>query len=254
MAPPQKKSLSYNRSNVAVLVISPRGDRSNQLRQALKTLGFSQISATPTLVPGLDRFKVRPFSHVIFDASCKDMPPLEFVQTLLGLDAKTTIICVSEQPRVDDVFSLLRAGARHYLVTPFTVDSIEDVLVSASEGPPLSDAVLNAPDRNSALSGIILNALYRQSVLMRQAREFATAARELEAQTQKLIQTMDMARLFCEGTEEDLLAELVEGCIARANVAASRLGRTRKRLQQRRVGADGIEIDDDEDSPQAEAR
>jgi PleD family two-component response regulator len=241
-----KASLAYNRNSFSVLVVCARGDRSNQVRGALKTLGFTQISAAPSHVTGMDRFKSRPFTHIFFDALSTDMPALEFVKAVAEIDQNCTMIAISEEPKVDDVFGLLRAGAKHFLVTPFAVDSLEDVLISASEGPPLSDAVLNAPDRNTALAGVVLNALYRQTVLMRQAREFATAARELELQTQKLMQTIDMARIFCEGSEENLLAEIVEACIQRANLAASRLGRTRKKLQSRRGGADGLDGDEEE--------
>ncbi|MCB0345669.1 MAG: hypothetical protein KDD66_11165 [Bdellovibrionales bacterium] len=233
--PAKKKKFGYARGNYSVLVVCQNGSRSNQIRQALKTLGFAQISAAPTHVTALERFKVRKFSHVIFESSATDMPPLDFVMQLMEMDENCCLIAVSEQPRVDDVFGLLRAGSRHYLVVPFTVNSLEEVLTEAIEGAPLSEAVLNAPDRNSALVGVILNNLYRQTVLMRQAREFETAARELTAQTAKMIQSVDMAKLFCEGTEEDLLNEIIEACIARANIAASRLGRTRKRLQNKRV-------------------
>lgn len=240
-SPKEKKSFGYSRKDYSVMVVCSNGSRSNQVRQALKTMGFSQISAAPSHISGLDRFRVRKFTHVIFDASASDMPTLEFVSQMLEMDEDTCLVAVSESPRVDDVFGLLRAGARHYLVTPFTVNSMEEVLAEASEGAPLSEAVLNAPDRNGALVGVILNNLYRQSVLMRQAREFETARRELENQTAKLHQAVDMAKLFCEGTDDELVNEIVEGCIARANVAASRLGRTRKRLKNRRVGEDGVE-------------
>ena len=249
MITPSKTSLAYNRNSFSVLVVCCKGERSNQVRGALKTLGFSQISAAPSHVTGMDRFKSRPFTHIFFDANGSDMPALDFVKSVAELDDKCTMIAISEEPKVDDVFGLLRSGARHFLVTPFAVDSLEEVLMSASEGPPLSEAVLNAPDRNSALAGVVLTALCRQTVLMRQAREFATAARELEFQTQKLMQTVDMARIFCEGSEENLLSEIVEACIQRANLAASRLGRTRKRLQSRRIGADGLEIEGDEEEP-----
>ena len=133
------------------------------------------------------------------------------------------------------------------MVVPFAVSTVEDVLLEASEGAPLSEAVLNAPDRNSALVGVVLNNLYRQTVLMRQSREFESAKRELELQTTKFIQSVDMARLFCEGTDDDLLEEIVEGCIKRANVAASRLGRTRKKLKNKRLH------DDDDDPVEAAA-
>lgn len=231
---PQKSNISQGRTGVSVLVITISGTVSNQVRQALKTLGFTQVSAAASHVQGFDRIKSRNFSLIFFDAENSDMPAQEFVEKVMGLEDGSTLIALSSQPRVDDVFSLLRSGARGFLVTPFTVDGIEEVLTRAKEGPPLSDAVLNAPDRNAALVGVILNNLYRVSVLMRQAREFTTAAKELERQSYALAESVDLARLFCEGGDDQLVERIVESCIARASVAASRLGRTRKKLQNER--------------------
>ena len=232
-----QKSLSTS----TVLIVTAIAARGNQLRAAMKTIGFNQISSTNSHVEGVARSRYRPFSHVLFDARGTDMEAVEFVKQVFDNDEKTLLIAVSEEPRVDDVFGLLRNGARHFLVIPFTVDTLEGILKDAKEGPPLSDAVLNSPNRNAALTGVILNSLYRQSVLMRQAREFATAKRELEREAMKLMQAVDMALMFCEGNEEDLIHEIMEACITRANTAASRLGRTRKKLATLRSHEDGEE-------------
>lgn len=245
MAGPVGKGFNYSRQNYSVLVVCENANTNNQIRQAVKTLGFPQISGAPSHVVGVDRYQARKFTHVFYDAKSTDMPALDFVKRLMAMDETAIMVAVSSEPRVDDVFSLLSAGSRGFLVLPFTVDAIEEVLLQASDGPPLSEAVLHAPDRNSALVGVVLNNLYRVSVLMRQAREFPTAARELERQHKGLLTSGEMARIFCEGTEDDLREQFIEACISRANVASTRLGRTRKRLQQKRV----TEVDK-ADSPQ----
>ena len=77
---------------------------------------------------------------------------------------------------------------------------------------------------------------------MRQAREFPSAARDLEKQQIMLVESMDLARLFCEGGDEALTEKIVEGCINRANTAATRLGRTRQRLKKQRQVTDADEV------------
>ncbi len=227
-------NFAHARQAIPVLVIAQNGTTSNQVRQALKTIGFSMISAAPTHVSGLDRIRGRDYGLVVFDASSTDMPALDFVTQAIGLDDSSFLIALSGEPRVDDVFGLLRAGARGFLALPFNVDTLEEIVMRATEGPPLSEAVLNAPDRNAALVGVVLNCVYKVSVLMRQSREFASAARELERQQYSLAESMDLARLFCEGGDDALLEKIVDGCIARANTASTRLGRTRKKLQKER--------------------
>lgn len=243
MASPANLNWSHARQSIPVLVVISNGTTSNQVRQALKTIGFSTISAAPTHINALDRIRGRDFPLILFEATATDMPPLDFVIQTIALDANSIMIPLSAEPRVDDVFGLLRNGARGFLALPFTVDTMEQVIMRATEGPPLSEAVLNAPDRNAALTGVILNNLYRLSVLQRQAREFPTAAKELERQHIGLIESVDLARLFCEGGDDALLEKIVEGCINRANTAATRLGRTRQKLKKKRQvednGAEG---------------
>ncbi len=233
------------RSQVSVLVIARNGNVSNQIRACLKNLGFSKLSAVGTHVGGLDRIKSRTFHLVIFDAAGTDMAAAEFVREAMTLDAKQVLIALSSQPQIDDVFGLLRAGARGYVVSPFTIDSLEVVISRADEGPPFSEAVLQAPDRNAALVGLILNNLYRLSVLMRQAREYPSAVKEARRYQNALAESVDIAKMFCvNGDEVALRDRIVEDCIGRANTAASRLGRTRQKLQRDRAqpAGEGLSI------------
>lgn len=236
-----KRSLK-DRSHFSVLVICAQGTTSSQIRQALKSLGFMNVSTAPTHLAALEKVKIRNFTHLIFDAKSTDMPAIDFVKQILNLDSKSLLIAISEQPRIDDVFGLLRGGARGFLVPPFTTEMLENIMAQATEGPALSEAVLNAPDRNAAFTAIILNNLYRLSVAMRQAKEFTTAARDVKNYDYALKESVDLAQLFCEGSDEDLREKIIEGCINRAKDAATRLGRLRKKLKKERV--------EDEDGPE----
>ncbi|MCC6220665.1 MAG: hypothetical protein IT291_05410 [Deltaproteobacteria bacterium] len=230
-----------NKVNFKVLIQSTNRHRSEQLRQSLKSLGFKEISCCNSHVEAMDRFKFRKFTHVLFDANSHECSVKEFVVTLRDLDAASTLIAVSSEPRIDDVFGLLVAGARHFLGIPFTVEVLDEVLQEASEGPPLNEAVLTAPDRNSALVTVILNNLCKLTVIMRQSREFQSAARDLVAQQKKYYQSVDLAKTFCQGSDDDLLQEIMAQCIKRAQTAASRLGRMRKRLGKQRLGGSDVE-------------
>ncbi|MFN8389863.1 MAG: response regulator [Bdellovibrionota bacterium] len=239
-------SIVHDRQKFAVLVVVQKTITSNQLRQSLKSIGFTQISVVPTHVAALERVKGRNFTHIMFDAKATDMPAIEFVKQMAEIEKDVTMIAVSEEPRIDDVFGLLRAGARAFLVPPLTVDMIEQMIVHASEGPQLSEAVLHAPDRNAAFVAVILNNLYRLSVSMRQAREFKSAERDVKVYNYSLRESVEMAQLFCEGGDDDLREKIIEGCINRAKDASTRLGRLRKKLKKERVVGEG-----EEDAPQA---
>ena len=235
----QTNELLHKRHNINVLVISSNGTVSNQIRGALKNIGFNKLSAIASHVGGLDRMKGRNFEIVFFDCKSSDMATMDFVREAIALGDKAILIAMSGEPRIDDVFGLLRMGARGFVVQPFTINIVEDVIMKAFEGLPFSEAVLNAADRNAALTGVVLNNLYRLSVMLRQAREFPSAARDVDRYRISFSESMEMAKMFCEHGDDLLLRDkIIEDCIARANVAATRLGRTRKRLQEKRNKSD----------------
>lgn len=239
-------SIQHDRQKFQVLVVASKAITSSQLRQSLKSLGFTQVSVVASHVAAIERVKGRNFSHYLFEARDTDMPAIEFVRQVLEMESSAIMIAVSEEPRIDDVFGLLRAGARAFLVPPLTVDMIEQMIVMATDGPQLSEAVLHAPDRNAAFVAVILNNLYRLSVSMRQAREFKSAERDVKIYNFSLRESVEMAQLFCEGGDEDLRAKIIEGCVNRAKDASTRLGRLRKKLRKDRV-------EGDEDEPEGQA-
>ncbi|MCB0324811.1 MAG: hypothetical protein KDD69_14610 [Bdellovibrionales bacterium] len=225
---------SVTRSS-AVMVICRKGDHSHQIRMALKTLGFTNLTSVVSHGMGLERLKTRNFQFVVFDAKRTDMTPGEFVTQAAKVEEGLIMIAASTNPKIDDVFGLLRAGARGFLAMPFTAESLEGVVERAKEGPPFSEAVLQAPDRNAALSGVVLNNLYRLSVLMRQSRDFESAARELPRQKALFSESVELGLLFCEGGDDRIFRDrIIEDCVLRASAAASRLGRTRQRLRKER--------------------
>ena len=240
-----------DRAKFHILVMAQKASVSSQLRQSLKALGFANVSVVGSHVAAVERVKSRNFTHFLFDAKTSDMPAVEFVEKIMELEKDAIMIAVSEEPRIDDVFGLMRAGARAFLVPPLTVDMIEQMFVMATDGPQLSEAVLNAPDRNAAFVAVILNNLYRLSVSMRQAREFKSAERDVKIYNYSLRESVEMAQLFCDGEERILREKIIEGCINRAKDASTRLGRLRKKLKKDR-SEDGTEIeveDSEEEDP-----
>lgn len=229
------------RESMLVLVVLNSQTTCHQLRQVLLTMGFKHITVVNTHYLGLARLRERDYGMVFFDAQPSNMSPVEFVKTARQLDDKSILLAVSGEPRVDDVFSLLREGARHYLVIPFTVDSVEYVLLSAQEGPALSQAVLQAPDRNTALAGVVINSLDQLATAMRQERNLMLARNELADHKKQFLDALELGHVFCEGNVSKLADRIIEACISRAQMSSTKLGRTRQRLAKKRAERLGIE-------------
>ncbi len=217
-----------------VLCIEPDSLERNNFRSALKTLGYGGVSDCANHLSAFEKIEQRHFTHIIFSARDTNMPVKEFVSKIL--ESKPEMICIpsSSQPNVDDVFDLLILGAKGYLCKPFTIDTLDDAIVNATKGEPISDAVLNARDRNSALVAIMMQTLDKAATTLRQAQQFETARREVPRNIMGFRRAADLAHTFAKDGHDGLLVALEEFCIERSKGPATRLGRLRKRLKTER--------------------
>lgn len=234
------------RNQATVLVVEADPNDRNNMRTALKNLGYGGICDAPNHTQALERFTQRRITHIIFDAKKTTMPAADFLKQVFEFSPKIVAIPSSANPNVDDVFNLLVLGARGYLVKPFTMDTVEEAILMATKGEPIAEAVLHAKDRNEALVAIIMGALDKVAVILRQAQKFETAQRELPRMLANLGRAVELAHTFAKDGEEGLQLALEKFCIERSKGPASRLGRLRKRLRSSR-GKD----DEGNDTPSA---
>jgi len=238
------------RNRATVLVVESDGQERNNFRTALRQLGYGGIADAPNHAAALERLGERHVTHVIFEAKKTNMPAKEFLKKILEANPATVCIPSSYEPNVDDVFDLLVMGAKGYLCKPFTVETVESAIVNATKGEPLSEAVLQAKDRNEALVAIMMGALDKTAMIMRQALKFDTAKRELPRAMSSFNRSAELARTFCKDGEEGLFLALEKFCIDRSKGPATRLGRLRKKLKTTRAKDE----DEDDDASETQAR
>jgi DNA-binding NarL/FixJ family response regulator len=222
------------RARATILIVESDSNERNNMRTAIRSLGYAGVSDAPNHAAALERCADRQFTHIIFEAKKTNMPSKEFLTKIFEGNDQTIMIPTSYEPNVDDVFDLLMMGARGYLVKPFTVDNIESAILMATKGEPMSDAVLQAKDRNEALVAILMGSLDKAAVVMRQAEQFETAKRELPKARAMLQRSADLSKTFAKGGDMGLLEAMERFCIERSKGPATRLGRLRKRLRTSR--------------------
>lgn len=237
------------RNRLCVLVVEPDALERNNLRAALKGIGCGGIGDAPSHAAAIERLEQRKFTHIVFDAKKTNFPVKDWLKKVLEMDPTMVAIPSSREPNVDDVFDLLIMGAKGYLCKPFTYDSVEAAIAMATKGEPISEAVLNAKDRNEALVAVMMATLDKAATVMRQAYQFETAKRELPRILGTLRRSADLARTFAKGGDQGLLDSLEKFCIERSKGPATRLGRLRKRLKTGR----GSELDEEEGGEGANA-
>jgi DNA-binding NarL/FixJ family response regulator len=226
------------RTRAQVLIVEADAMERNNLRAAIKTLGYGGVSDAPNHAVALERMTQRKFTHIIFDAKKTNMPTKDFLCKVLEMDRETIAIPSSFEPNVDDVFDLLIVGAKGYLCKPFTADTVEASIVMATKGEPIADAVLQAKDRNEALVAIMMGSLDKAATILRQAQQFETAKREIPRAFATLRRSADLAKTFAKDGEQGLIEALERFCIERGKGPATRLGRLRRRLQTNRGDED----------------
>ncbi len=210
-----------------------------QLRTALKSIGMLDVFPAESYSAAIVAAQVRNYTHVLFDTAESDMPALTFVQAMLKIRKDAVLVALSNDPAVDNVFDLIRAGARGFLVPPPTIGSVESVLISATSGPPFSEAILRAKDRNQLFADMILDLLYRAAILKRRALDNPETEPVFYRTWRALIATVDMAKMFCEDSVDHLTRSIVHSCIARADDEnKSRLGKVRSSLTKKRTTTD----------------
>lgn len=232
------------RASSSILIVEPDALERNNMRAAIRSLGYGDVGDAPNHVTGLERLGQRKFTHIIFDAKPTNMPPVDFVIRALEGCAERCCIPASFEPNIDDVFDMLIKGAKGYLCKPFTTDSLDAAIVNATKGEPISEVVMQATDRNEALVAIVMQTLDKAALVMRQAQQFETAKREVPRAFAALRRAADLAYTFAKDGENGLMEALEKFCIERSKGPATKLGRLRKRLQNKRG--------DEEEEPQGE--
>lgn len=227
------------RQEISVLIVDPDPSLRNILRQFLMGLGFGGISDAADNLMALQKMTQRDFTHIIFDAKDNKMPSVDFLTKVFEFDDEIIAIPASNEPSVDDVFDLLVLGARGYLVKPITEESIEDAMIMATKAEPISDAILNAKDRNEALVSLIMSNIDRMATIMRQSRQFETAKLELSKAKLAFKRSIDIGIHFAKGGPEQLLLKIIDFSLERSNGPASKLGRARKRrVKKKKIDED----------------
>ena len=222
------------RGGMTILIVETDRNERQNMRSTLKTLGFGGVTDVPNHASALEKIQERPVTHIIFDAKKTNMPPTDFVTQVLEMDPNITMLPSSFEPSVDDVFDLLCLGAKGYLCKPFTVDTVDAAIIGATKGEPIAESVKQAKDRNEALVAIMMSSLDKVATIMRQAKQFETAEREIPKAMRTFQTSAGLAATFAKGGDEGLIEALQKFCIERSKGPATRLGRLRKRLKTNR--------------------
>ena len=224
---------SKERQKASILILDPETNVRQTIRQSLVGLGYGLISDAGEQSQALQKIEDKDFTHIIFDARGSRIPPKAFLKRAFELKPEIIAIASSYEPTVDDVFDLLISGAKGYLVKPITTQSLDDSIVYSSKGEPVSEAVLTAKNRNEALAALAMASLDKLAIIMKQARHFDTAKREIPGRIAAFKHALELGHTFAKGGSMMLRESLVNLLIERSQAPASRVPRFKRRQMEK---------------------
>ncbi len=227
---------SKERRQAVLLIVDTDASIRHTMRQTLMSLGYFSIQDASEHVVALQRLEESEvaITHVIFDAKNSRMPAKDFLKKALEFDPKLIAIPSSYEPTIDDVFDLLIAGARGFVCKPFTSEALDETIVMATKGDPLSDALSYASTRNEALASVILSSLNKLAMVKRQAQKFQTARREVPLRESSFRRSVEIGLTFAKGGPTALRDSIVKLCIERCEAGSGKVGRIKRRSAEKR--------------------
>lgn len=228
--PPGERALAR------VLLVEPETDVQETLRDALRAIGYTNVQVAANHMDAFKCVGETHVTHLIFSSAECEMSACEFLARIIQLNSAVIAIATSYQPARDEVFELLRIGARGFLQKPFSNDALEQSLLSATKGQPLSRAMLDARDRNEALVALVAASLDKVADNERLARDLGHGLYQsaLDRARLDLHSALRLAETFAEGGSDAFFKRFVDFLSALGAGPATRLGRLRKRLADQR--------------------
>ena len=225
------------RAAIDTLIVEPDTADANELRTALRELGYGSVHVDPDHVRALKTFQERNFTHIIFSARATTMEAAAFIEAVRTGDPDSICIPTSYDPQIDDVFLLLQKGARWFLVKPYTAANIDDCMLQATKGEGFSETLLFAEDRNVAFSALLAANIDSAARAAKDARKYDSAKQEEAGIMKRLRATAKLATVFADtsgGSEKNLASSILDFFSSLSIEPASRLGRLRKKLRKKR--------------------
>jgi DNA-binding NarL/FixJ family response regulator len=218
----------------SILIVMPEGPESNGIFEILKGLNFGRVSRTQSHAKALLRVQDELFTHVILDSRPTDMTPTDCIKSLLRKDEDIKCIPASYQPALDDVFSMLMAGASGFVVFPFSINTLEDMITWSIKGYKIPRELLVAKNRNRALVAIALNRLDQLADTIKDGPNYRLSKSSLADNTVRFKIAGELLKVFPEGGIDSILEELTEFSIERSKVFNTRLGKIREKIDKSR--------------------
>ena len=225
---------SRERAQTRFLLVDQDRYNRQSLKQCLLGLGYGSIAEVGEPTTALEKIEEHPYTHIVFEPLNSPIRVDNFIRIVSDLQPDTIILTLLSEPSVDDVFQMLAAGAKGFLVKPYSVSSIDEAIITASVVENIPDVILQADNHTEALTSLILVALDKLATIKRQARKFATAEHEIPKRRLALSRAIQLANQFLDCDTETFHNIIIELCSERAIPVDEETSKALLRLREKK--------------------
>lgn len=211
------------------------GERTQRhnIKTTLYKLGFGEVIDTINFIGALEKLSTNVFTHLLFDAKGTGMSASTFLEKVFIHAPAIIAIPSSTNPALDDVFDLIMKGARSYLRKPITAEALETALIIATKIESIDPKVAGAKDRNEALAMILLAAIDKAALLMRNIKSSNGKELPLPFYLAQIRSSAEFARAFAKDGDTGLFNSIEEKLLESAQNTENSLKRIAEKIQQK---------------------
>ncbi|GAB4322566.1 MAG: hypothetical protein Kow0074_14230 [Candidatus Zixiibacteriota bacterium] len=141
-----------NRENRRVLVVDDEAFIRDLLVDFFDKLGFEVVTAADGNA-GVEAFRQGHYSAVLVDLKMPGKSGIETLSDIRALDTKTPVIIMTGYPTIDTSIEALRLGAYDYIIKPFKLQDLRDIVDRAIREQELHAEIDTLRGRISDIEG-----------------------------------------------------------------------------------------------------
>lgn len=217
-----------------VCIVGRENAVTHPLKRALKVTGFTDVSVVGSLDSVASRTRLDQADIILAHLEGQEAAIREFLRDSEHLETSSPLILVTDSMDIENLFSYLALGAKAFLLLPFSVSSMEEVLCYAQHASELDPDLLSLENRNKAFSACLLNNLQRTARALRRNINSIISDKEYFHYAGAFRHSAKLAKDFRLESDEALRNEIVDTLIAKAQRLDTRLQRSRRELERKR--------------------
>lgn len=219
-------------SEINILIVGSNDMLMSAIKIVLHKFGYTKLSTSPTYATAIRKMMELNFDLVIFDIAKSDMLGKDFVKNVISFSENSFRVGLSNNPDLKTILDLLEAGTQGFLIFPFTEESVQEVFNLVQKAHKFNESMFDSVNRIATFKALVLCNLNRLANAKQQLLRTGETTEDISALEKEFTKSVELAKEVARGHEEELLNQIVDGCLRAAKMPTTHLGRIRRKLRE----------------------